>query len=100
MIAASQKTTCAEPSFAATPTHGSPTMKRICVSARSVSPSSRLSSTGGSLTGGIVCLRLRHNHRGAVAENLGDALHHFRRVVADADDGVRPELLRVLEQQV
>src|SRR5215831_10433945 len=32
--------TCAGPCFAATPIHGRPTMKRICVSVRSVTPSS------------------------------------------------------------
>src|SRR6185295_16651601 len=35
------------------------------------------------------------DHRGAVAEDLGDAVHHLGRVVADSDDGVRPELRRV-----
>src|SRR4030095_1282959 len=34
--------TCAGPCFAATPTHGRPTMNRICVSTRSLRPSSFL----------------------------------------------------------
>src|SRR5450759_4962007 len=42
-MASSQKTTCDGPSFPATPIHVRPTMNRICVRARSRTPSSFLS---------------------------------------------------------
>src|SRR5690242_19038476 len=45
-------------------------------------------------------LRALDGHRGAVAQHLGDAVHDLRRVVANADHGVRALLLRMREHQL
>jgi len=42
-------------------------------------------------------LREHHHDGGAVAKDFSDALHHFGRIVANPDNRIRAELLRVLE---
>src|SRR5207249_10554153 len=39
-------------------------------------------------------------HGGAVAQHLGDALHHLVRVVAHAHHGVGAQLRRVIEHEI
>src|SRR5579871_6316317 len=49
--------------------------------------------------GNAILARRFHHHRRPVAQHFRHPVHHFRRVIPDPDDRVRPHLRRVLDHQ-